>query len=385
MRGRRTTGAVLTHSVLIQAVTFLLRPASTYQALDLDAPAWALGAIGATFAIVPLCLAIPLGVMSDRLGERRLVVAGSLVTVGAALTFLLGAESIAGLVVANALLGAGHLGCVLGQQAAVANSASGRGLDTLFGYYTFAASLGQAAGPALGAIIGGSQVRPDTGLVFGVATGLAILLVPVALLVAPPRTTMTKQASAGGTGRLLRTPGLPQALVTSSIILSAVDLTIVYLPALGAERGYSAGVVGALLTVRAVFSMVSRVLLGWLTSHLGRSRVMTSSIVLSALSLGACALPLPWWGLLIAIAVAGLGLGVGQPITMSWLSERAPAGLRARALSMRLMGNRAGQVAIPSVLGVVAASAGPAGAIAATAVAVGATTLLVRGADLDER
>jgi MFS family permease len=59
------------HTVLIQALTFVLRPAAIYQAIDLNVPAQYLGAIGASFAIIPLLLAVPSGQAADRWGERR--------------------------------------------------------------------------------------------------------------------------------------------------------------------------------------------------------------------------------------------------------------------------------------------------------------------------
>ncbi len=46
----------------------------------------------------------------------------------------------------------------------------------------------------------------------------------------------------------------------SCVVLAAVDITLVYLPALGAERGIAAGTVGLLLTLRATASMTSRLL-----------------------------------------------------------------------------------------------------------------------------
>ena len=61
----------------------------------------------------------------------------------------------AGLVLGSVVLGTGHLLSVVGQQAAVANTAGPGRFDSAFGYYTFAASLGQAAGPALITLLGG--------------------------------------------------------------------------------------------------------------------------------------------------------------------------------------------------------------------------------------
>ncbi|MDY0914122.1 MFS transporter [Rathayibacter festucae] len=379
-----STGALLTHAVLIQAVAFLLRPAAVYQAIQLDVPAWALGALGASFAVVPLLIALPVGGLVDRVGARFVMACGSLLTIAAAGLLLLAGGGLVGLLCGTALLGAGHLGCVVGQQAVVAGGAAGTRLDSRFGYYTFAASLGQAIGPAFIPVFAGSAVRPDPAPLFLVGGALAVLLLAVTTAIARPAPRAAVEApSEGSTLSLLRIPGLARALLTSATVVAAVDLTVVYLPALGAERGLPAGVVGALLTVRALASMASRLLLGATTSRFGRTRVMVAGIVVSAVCLILAALPAPTALLFVAVALLGLGLGIGQPITMSWLIERTPADRHGRALSLRLAGNRMGLIALPTLLGTIAAAAGAGGVLIGTGVAVGSTLVLLRGVRLD--
>jgi MFS family permease len=378
---------LLAHSVLIQATTFLLRPAGSYQALAIQAPASLLGLIGASFALVPVLLALPVGRLVNRLGERRLMLAGSLVTVAASLVFLFGSGSITGLLLANAILGAGHLGCVISHQALVANGSAASRLDTMFGYYTFSASLGQAVGPLLISTLAGSAVQPETARMFLAGTVMSAALVLLAGFTVPAAAghgrSLAFGEDAGRITQLLRTPGLLQALATSAVIVSAVDLIVVYLPAFGAERGLGAGLVGVLLTVRALFSMASRVLLGRMSSAFGRTRLMVASILVSAAALGAVTIPMPVWGLFIVLAAMGLGLGIGQPLTISWLIEQTPPRQRGVALSLRLGGNRIGQLSVPSVMGLLAAGLGAAGVLTATALAVASTLLLLRGVRLE--
>jgi hypothetical protein len=57
-----------THTLLVQAITFVLRPTAVYKALELDVPTQYLGAMGASFAVVPLLLAVPSGQAVDRFG-----------------------------------------------------------------------------------------------------------------------------------------------------------------------------------------------------------------------------------------------------------------------------------------------------------------------------
>src|SRR4029453_2763997 len=113
----------------------------------------------------------------------------------------------------------------------------------------------------------------------------------------PAREEAGGGAASGGMGTLLRIPGLVRALLISCVVLSAVDITLVYLPALGADRGLAAGFVGLLLTLGAVASMTSRLFLGRLVERVGRRRLMIVSVALSAVSMAGVAAPLPAWGM----------------------------------------------------------------------------------------
>lgn len=352
----------------MQMVTLILRPTSAYRAIEIGVPTAWLGLLAASFAIVPLLIAVPTGQATDRWGERPVLLLGSVLIVASGAVFLLPGLGALGLVIGSAVLGTGHMLCSVAQQVAVANSVGRGTFDSAFGYYTFAESLGQALGPAVIIFAGGSQAIPDTGLLFWVGTAVAGALVPCALLIRPPVRERTRVGiDAGRMRTLFRLPGLGSALLLSLVVLAAVDITLVYLPALGADRGLAAGYVGALLTMRALASMISRLFIGRLVRRTGRRRLMIGSVALSAASMAAIGFPMPAAGTAVLVVLLGLGLGVGQPLTMSWLAEAAPPALRGRAMSLRLSGNRLGQVLIPTGVGLVAAGVGAAGVLWATA------------------
>ncbi|WP_345023811.1 MFS transporter [Actinomadura keratinilytica] len=382
--GRGRTAALLAHAVITQAVTFVLRPTMSYRAIELDVPAAGLGALAAAFALAPLFLALPAGQLTDRVGERRVMTGGAALLTCSCLAFLVAGDTVGGLVAAAMLLGTGHLGCVVGQQALVANTASRGAHDTAFGLYTFAASLGQSAGPVLIAVFGGHRDIPDTGRIFAWTCAVSAVLIVLSLALAGTERAPARVREEGPPTRaLLRLPGLPHALLTSCVVLSAVDITLAYLPALGAERGLSSGTVGMLLTLRGLASMGSRFFLGRLSGALGRRRLLVASTVAAALALGLAPLSSPTWLLAVLLVVAGFGLGVGQPLTMSWLAESAPPGARGRAMSLRLLGNRTGQIVLPSAAGLLAAGLGAGGVLYATALGLGWAGLAARRLSMD--
>jgi hypothetical protein len=77
------------------------------------------------------------------------------------------------------------------------------------------------------------------------------------------------------------------------------------------------------------------------------------------------------------MAVAGMTLGVCQPMTMSWVAARATASARGTAMSLRLLGNRVGQVIIPLAAGSVAVATGTAGVLAAAGLTVAISAAVV--------
>jgi MFS family permease len=124
--------------------------------------------------------------------------------------------------------------------------------------------------------------------------------------------------------------------------------------------------------------MISRLFLGRLSARLGRRALLVGSVALSAVGLAVAVVPMPLWALAVVVVALGFGLGAGQPLTMSWLAESTPPGLRGRAMSLRLTGNRVGQVVVPSAAGLLAAGAGAGGVLALTAAGLAAAGVAAR-------
>ena len=73
--------------------------------------------------------------------------------------------------------------------------------------------------------------------------------------------------------------------------------------------------------------------------------------------------------LLAIMAIAGFGLGLGQPISIVLVAVAAPRRILGYAMSLRLVGNRLGQLTIPALVGATAGQQGV-GAILLTSAAM---------------
>ena len=167
-------------------------------------------------------------------------------------------------------------------------------------------------------------------------------------------------------------PGLAAVLSASIITTTAMDLTVVYLPLLGAERSIDVGDIGRLLTMRAAASMVSRLLYTRMIGVVGRIPLMVGNLVGAGLAYALLAVPAPLAVMYFATAVIGFALGIATTLTITSVVVLTTAGTRGTAGSLRLMGNRIGQVIVPFGASVVAAVTGSAGIFLIVAAALAA-------------
>lgn len=388
--------AVLAHAFFLQLAVYIVRPTASYRALELGVDAALLGLIVASFSLLPLAAAVWVGRMNDAGHGRALLLAGAVLMVASGVGLLAATPDVWWLLGWNVALGLGHLISLLGEQARIAGSladgAQRRSLDSLFGLYTFTGSAGQAIAPSLLAVVGGGSVLPHTGPLFGwylaAAAGMLAVTLPLALRrgattpATGPHAASRAVARAPGPSRLgmraslAADPASRRPLVASigvsMMVLCAIDLIQVYLPALGVERGVPAAAVGALLTARAVATMGSRLAMGRLVTRFGRPWLILWGTAAGAAAVLAIAAPMPEWALAAVLVVAGYALGIVQPLTMTVVSLAAPPGTAGTWLAARITANRLGQALIPPAVGLLAAGLGTAGVFAATGVLLGA-------------
>ncbi|MFI7742211.1 MFS transporter [Kocuria rhizosphaericola] len=383
-------------ALLTQTALNLVRPVTTYKLLSLDADSVTVGLVTAAYAVLPLATAMWLGRMTDRVRDlRTMVVTGALVLALGAVALAL-APSVVLVAVASALLGMGHLVFTIAGQSAVARFSPPDQLDKGFGWFTAAFSAGQLVGPLLaGALLGsgGDVASPqriaDITLSLWIGAGLSLLVAPVMLLrpraAGPARGSARNddaaaaEQAAPATGelevvpgaaprasmvRILKVPGVPSHMLAALALLAMLDILTAFLPLVGERAGVSPAWIGVLLAVRGGASILSRVLLPWLAHRMSRRALLLVSLYGAgcALAVPPAVITVPWLAALL-LFVGGFCLGLGQPITMTLVSTAVPVAWRGSALAVRLVGNRAGQVAMPLLAGLVAAPLGPAGAI----------------------
>lgn len=374
---------LLVCSTLTQATIYVLRPMITYRALELDANAAQVGLVAAIYALFPVLFALQFGRLVGRLGEAKFLIAGTLLMAITSI-FLVFAHSLLLLACATALSGLAHLACMIGGQTMVALRTPRENYDRYFGYYTFSASLGHLAGPLLATLVAGSDgVLPKStsnAFILGAVLSIAAL-VPV-ISWRRERPSVVGKLHEDGTYsmamKVVRRPGILAAIYISLAISATADVLVVFLPLFGSENSFSPYAVGFILALRAGTTMLSRLFLGRLSERFTTYQLLLWSTAISLISCVAMAFTKTPISLAAVVFVAGFSLGIGQPLTMSLVSQKTQADERAIAVSARLMGNRIGQFLVPAAAGVIAAAAGAGAVFVGLAILLGSSIFSVK-------
>ena len=405
------TSFVLQLIVAFVSVTAIqaARPMVTYRALGLGADTFEIGLVQSSFSIVPVFTAVWIGRLVDRVGEVGVLAVGTLfIGLGAAITAL--STSLPLLALGQLVMGFGQITNLVSSQALMANRGRRERRDERFGWYATIVSLGQLAGPAVAAALVGTTIGaaftdptgsgvpggPGAGgpeqpvFIFSAvaaAIGAGLTLVLADRRPLPPRVATLGEPPvnlARAAVRVIRRSGMPQAMLVGITVISTIDILVAYLPAYGHDHGLSVETVGALLSVRAGASLVSRVFMARLIDALGRERLLAGSMLMAGVGMGLVALTTSTVALFGLMTVMGLGLGFGQPMTVAWVASRSPRRERGLALGVRLTGMRISLLVVPTAMGALAGASGISAIWVFLAVFLAIGGIVAWGAPFDE-
>ena len=348
-------------TLLSQALVSGARTLISYRVLTLGGDALAIGLVAGAFALLPLLGALPVGRAVDRgHGVQMLRLGLAVATVAIAAAAL--STSIAILALASAALGFGTMLHTVACQGLIPLWSPGGRLDSRFSQLTLAVSGGQFIGFLLAgrlATLADNSSETSALLYMG---ALAALVVPLGFVFVPARHFRLSRAQHStvqqSTREILSTKGMKPAIFSSLAVLTGMDLLTAYLPLLGEELGLTVGAVTLLLAARALASIMSRASMPLLLRWLPRRWLLVSATLLSAVPMFLIPLEQRLALLLAAMLVIGFFWGLGQPLTMSWVVLLAHSENGAAALSVRLAGNRIGQVVVPLAAGALAGVSG---------------------------
>lgn len=348
-------------------------------ALDLGAPQIMLGIIVALYSLCPMLLALYAGKLADRFGVRWPLALGSLgIALSLALPGLL--PSLHMLYVSALLIGASHVFYNVSMQNMIGMLSSTEARTRNFSNL----SLMIASGGFIGPLIAGFAID-NLGYAIGYLCIAALPLVSALIMFGARRglaalsggKTKNKEEGGYAVGLLSNAP-LRRTLITSGIILTAIDLFQFYMPIYGHSIGLSASAIGTVLAMFAAAAFIVRTVLPQIVSRFGEEQVLIGSIFIAA---GTYLLfPLVESVVLLsAIAfLLGMGTGCGQPLTLMMIYAKAPEGRSGEALGLRMSINNLTHIVVPLFFGAVGTAFGLAPVFLANAAMLGISGMLSR-------
>jgi DHA1 family inner membrane transport protein len=355
----------------ISAMLSLLVP---LRAHELGLSIGAIGVIVAARSISETLLAMPLGLVTSRVGTRTAFMWG---TGGCALgcvAFTVATNQWT-LVALNAVVGGARAMAWVASQAYVSGSGpvEERTRDT--GRFSFVSNASQMVAPLLVGAVAAFAGYRWTFLLLGVHC-LAFAVLGLAL----PRSRqgdLAERVRPSAIAALFRLPRLQVAMILSFVRLAVPSVWTPFFPLLLVAAGFTAGMAGAVLSFAAVVATAVNLLTGRLSRW-------ASPEVLCIVALGSAAVGLLISPHLMSIpavflpaALVGVGNGLSLPLLIVLCTEAAPPGQAAVALGARNSVNSFAAAVAPLGVAPLVASYGTAFGLA---VMSGATGVLLAAA-----
>lgn len=337
-------------------------------ALDLGASAVTVGALVASFAVLPMLLSVFAGRLIDRVGPRRPVMIGlGVLAVGATLPFV--HPSIGVLYLSSPLIGTSFMLMHIAMNSVFGAYGTPEERAVTFSWLALGFSASNSAGP----LIAGFAIES-----FGHAGAmLALAMLPLVALVLLwrrkrplPRPAHAPRTRGAGVLDLLRVPALRYTLIASGLLAMGWDTYSFLMPVYGQRIGLSAGTIGIVMSTFALATFAVRAVLTQLVRYVRQWLLIGSAMTVA----GVAYLLFPFVHsvpLLMALSfLLGLGLGASQPVIMALLYEASPQGRQGEAVGIRTTMLNLSQTFIPLASGAISVALGMAPVFALIAVAL---------------
>jgi MFS family permease len=331
----------------------------TLFSIQLGAPQVVIGVLVALYSLFPMVLAIYAGKLTDRLGARWPMVAGSC-GIAFGLTLPYWFPHTITLYLQAALVGAGHVFYNVSVQNMIGSIGTKK--DRTRNFTNF--GLAMATGSFIGPLVAGFAID-HFGYEYAYLVLAASPLITACIMGTAKHVTSVHSAhdAEGGSGKL-DVPGssrpfelffssapLRRVLVTGAVLLTGIDLFHFYMPIYGHHIGLSASQIGVVLGTFSAAAFIVRIWMPVIVNRLGAERVLIASMFTAAVTYLAVPFVTHMVVLCAICFVLGLGTGCGQPLSLSLIYERAPGGRSGEALGLRATLNNFTHMVTPLLFG----------------------------------
>ena len=326
------------------------RVAVALTAVGMHASPLVIGTITALYGLLPMLFSVPVGKLTDRIGPRTPMYAGTLLFVAGGLlpSYQPGLVS---LYLAATLIGLGNMTFQVSIQNAVGHI--GGSEDRTRNFSTLA--IGMSAGAIIGPLIAGYAIDYtgyESAFILLTLSPFAalVLLSAVDLRLSVP--TPGQQArGATRTLDLLSNRGLVAIYIFTSIHVMSWELFSFLMPVHGSNIGLSASVIGVIMGAFSAASFTMRVLLPPLAKRFDHWFLIRGMLIVAGIIFAAIPIASHTLVLVLLSALIGGCLGAAQPLTMTLIHDNSPPGRIGESLGIRTTVVCSFQFAMPLVFG----------------------------------
>lgn len=345
-------------------------------AIDLGATPLTIGILYSLYSFFSLFLALYAGRVSDRLGPRAPMFAGSLALgVGLVLPYLWGGLAV--LFVSASLIGTLYIFYTVSAQHLIGAFGGGQERTRNYAIFSLGVALTGLLGPTVtGFLIDSIGFQPTYLVLALFPIGPAVFLLFFARGL--PRAEGNVKRRGQSTMDLLRNAPLRRAFIIAGIIETGGELYSFYMPIYGHSIGLSASLIGIVLGTYAVAVLMTRLVMTSLVRRSSEETVLYGSLALAA---AVCVL-FPFVTsvyMLAAISfVLGVGLGCCGPLSMVIAYNRAPEGRSGEVMGLRQSFNKFTEVLVPLIFGTLGSAFGIGPAFWMDALLLGGGALMMK-------
>jgi MFS family permease len=290
------------------------------------------------YSFLPMWLAVGAGRLSDRIGVRRPMLAGSLgIALGVVLPRVF--PGLPALFASTSLIGASFMLFQVAAQHATGALGPPTERAKNFSLLALGYSISGFCGPLLAGFLIDHADYGSTFLVLALLPLVPALVLAHGALALPSPHQPHVRPTPGGIAELLRDRHLRRVFAINALLAMSWDLHSFFIPVYGARIGLSASRIGIILAAFAAATFAVRLLTPWIVRRFTELEVLSS-----ALFVAGCALRhVPVRRQSVASDGAptlGFAPGSGQPMVMSLLHSLAPAGAHGEAVGVRHVGHQ---------------------------------------------
>jgi len=338
----------------------------TLFSIELGAPQIVIGVLIALYSLFPMILAIYAGKLTDRLGARWPMVAGSCgIAFGLTLPYLF--PHTAALYLQAALVGAGHVFYNISMQNMIGGIGNKEDRTRNFTNFGLAMATGSFIGPLVAGVSIDHVGYVYTYLILAASPLVTALIMGFRKQETPglphsDETAGKKQEEEASGSRpfelFFANRPLRRVLITGAVLLTGIDLFQFYMPIYGHHIGLSASQIGIVLGTFSAAAFIVRIWMPAIVKRVGAERVLVISMFAAATTYLAGPFITQMVLLCVICFILGLGTGCGQPLSLSLIYERAPGGRSGEALGLRATLNNFTHMVTPLMFGAMGSAFG---------------------------